>query len=142
MAHFRAVTIGNPVVMGRKTYLSIGKPLAGRTTIVVSRDRCLCRARRCGRTRPRRGARSPPVATPCAAALFSIIVDWRRRSLCLGLLWPRRLDNYLYRNARYDGDDAYFTPIDDEGLETKLYHKRTIATAAGNDARLLLLRSL
>ena len=39
MAHFRAATMGKPVIMGRKTYLSIGKPLAGRTTIVVSRDR-------------------------------------------------------------------------------------------------------
>ncbi|MBV1698286.1 MAG: dihydrofolate reductase [Hyphomicrobiales bacterium] len=38
MAHFRALTIGKPVIMGRKTYLSIGKPLGGRTTIVVSRD--------------------------------------------------------------------------------------------------------
>jgi dihydrofolate reductase len=38
MAHFRALTMGKPVVMGRKTYLSIGKPLTGRTTIVVSRD--------------------------------------------------------------------------------------------------------
>jgi dihydrofolate reductase len=38
MQHFRACTMGKPVVMGRKTYLSIGKPLAGRTTIVVSRD--------------------------------------------------------------------------------------------------------
>jgi dihydrofolate reductase len=38
MAHFRALTMGKPVVMGRKTYLSIGKPLQGRTTIVVSRD--------------------------------------------------------------------------------------------------------
>jgi dihydrofolate reductase len=38
MAHFRSLTMGKPVVMGRKTYLSIGKPLAGRTTIVVSRD--------------------------------------------------------------------------------------------------------
>ncbi len=38
MAHFRAVTMGKPVVMGRKTYLSIGRPLKGRTTIVVSRD--------------------------------------------------------------------------------------------------------
>ena len=38
MAHFRARTMGKPVVMGRKTYRSIGKPLAGRTTIVVSRD--------------------------------------------------------------------------------------------------------
>jgi dihydrofolate reductase len=39
MVHFRARTMAKPVVMGRKTYLSIGKPLAGRTTIVVSRDR-------------------------------------------------------------------------------------------------------
>ena len=39
MQHFRAATMGKPVVMGRKTYLSIGKPLAGRTNIVVSRDR-------------------------------------------------------------------------------------------------------
>jgi dihydrofolate reductase len=38
MQHFRAVTMGKPVVMGRKTYVSIGKPLAGRTNIVVSRD--------------------------------------------------------------------------------------------------------
>jgi dihydrofolate reductase len=38
MAHFRALTIGKPVIMGRKTYLSIGKPLGSRTTIVVSRD--------------------------------------------------------------------------------------------------------
>ena len=38
MQHFRALTMGKPVIMGRKTYLSIGKPLKGRTTIVVSRD--------------------------------------------------------------------------------------------------------
>ena len=38
MAHFRNLTMGKPVVVGRKTYLSIGKPLKGRTTIVVSRD--------------------------------------------------------------------------------------------------------
>jgi dihydrofolate reductase len=39
MQHFRALTMGKPVVMGRKTFLSIGRPLKGRTTIVVSRDR-------------------------------------------------------------------------------------------------------
>ena len=38
MQHFRSTTMGKPVVMGRKTYQSIGKPLPGRTTIVVSRD--------------------------------------------------------------------------------------------------------
>jgi dihydrofolate reductase len=39
LRNFRAVTMGKPVVMGRKTYLSIGKPLVGRTNIVVSRNR-------------------------------------------------------------------------------------------------------
>ena len=39
LKHFRALTLGTPVIIGRKTYLSIGKPLGGRTTIVVSRDR-------------------------------------------------------------------------------------------------------
>jgi dihydrofolate reductase len=38
LARFRTLTMGKPVVMGRRTYVSIGKPLAGRTTIVVSRD--------------------------------------------------------------------------------------------------------
>ena len=38
MAHFRAVTMGKPVVMGRKTFVSIGRPLPGRTNIVVTRD--------------------------------------------------------------------------------------------------------
>jgi dihydrofolate reductase len=39
MVHFRALTMGKPVVMGRKTYRSIGRALPHRTTIVVSRDR-------------------------------------------------------------------------------------------------------
>jgi dihydrofolate reductase len=39
LRNFRAVTMGKPVVMGRKTFASIGKPLPGRTNIVVSRNR-------------------------------------------------------------------------------------------------------
>ena len=39
LKHFRALTLGRPVVMGRKTFLSLGKPLPGRTNIVVSRDK-------------------------------------------------------------------------------------------------------
>jgi dihydrofolate reductase len=37
-AHFKSVTIGKPIVMGRKTFESIGKPLPGRTNIVLSRN--------------------------------------------------------------------------------------------------------
>ncbi|MGD1879348.1 MAG: dihydrofolate reductase [Kiloniellaceae bacterium] len=35
---FKAQTLGKPVVMGRKTYQSIGKPLPGRPNLVVTRD--------------------------------------------------------------------------------------------------------
>ena len=38
MRHFRRLTMGHPVVMGRRTYESIGTPLPGRTNIVLSRD--------------------------------------------------------------------------------------------------------
>lgn len=39
MAYFKRVTLGKPVVMGRKTFESIGKPLPGRPNIVVTRDK-------------------------------------------------------------------------------------------------------
>lgn len=39
LAHFKTVTMGHPMVMGRATFDSIGRPLPGRTTIVVTRDR-------------------------------------------------------------------------------------------------------
>jgi dihydrofolate reductase len=41
LRYFKAQTMGKPVVMGRKTWQSIGKPLPGRQNIVVSRDRAL-----------------------------------------------------------------------------------------------------
>jgi dihydrofolate reductase len=38
LKRFKAITMGKPVLMGRKTFESIGKPLVGRTNIVVTRD--------------------------------------------------------------------------------------------------------
>jgi len=38
LAYFKHVTMGHPVVMGRRTWQSIGKPLPGRTNIVVTHD--------------------------------------------------------------------------------------------------------
>lgn len=38
MLHFRAITMGKPMIMGRRTWDSIGRPLPGRETIVVTRD--------------------------------------------------------------------------------------------------------
>jgi dihydrofolate reductase len=41
LAYFKRVTMGHPVVMGRRTWQSIGRPLPGRRNIVVSRNRSL-----------------------------------------------------------------------------------------------------
>lgn len=36
LKHFKRVTMGKPIIMGRKTFASIGKPLPGRTNIVLT----------------------------------------------------------------------------------------------------------
>jgi dihydrofolate reductase len=38
LKHFRALTLGRPLIMGRATFEGIGRPLPGRTTIVLTRD--------------------------------------------------------------------------------------------------------
>jgi len=38
LKYFKQTTMGKPVIMGRKTYESIGKPLPGRTNIVITRQ--------------------------------------------------------------------------------------------------------
>lgn len=39
LAHFKAVTLGHPVLMGRKTFDSLGRPLPGRSNVVITRNR-------------------------------------------------------------------------------------------------------
>jgi dihydrofolate reductase len=38
LKHFKAVTMSKPIVMGRKTFESIGRPLPGRQNVVISRN--------------------------------------------------------------------------------------------------------
>ena len=38
MAHFKRLTTGHPIIMGRKTFDSIGRPLPGRRNIVITRN--------------------------------------------------------------------------------------------------------
>ena len=38
LQHFKKTTMGKPILMGRKTWESIGRPLPGRTNIVITRD--------------------------------------------------------------------------------------------------------
>jgi len=39
LKRFKAITFNRPVILGRKTFVSIGRPLPGRTNIVVTRDK-------------------------------------------------------------------------------------------------------
>ncbi|NBJ11947.1 dihydrofolate reductase [Microvirga arsenatis] len=39
LGRFRRLTMGKPMIMGRKTFQSIGKPLPGRETVVLTRDK-------------------------------------------------------------------------------------------------------
>jgi len=38
LAHFKRTTLGSPIIMGRKTWESLGRPLPGRTNVVISRN--------------------------------------------------------------------------------------------------------
>jgi dihydrofolate reductase len=38
LQHFKQITMGKPILMGRRTWESIGRPLPGRTSIVITRD--------------------------------------------------------------------------------------------------------
>ena len=38
LKHFKQTTLGSPIIMGRKTWESIGRPLPDRTNIIVSRN--------------------------------------------------------------------------------------------------------
>lgn len=42
LRHFKSVTLGKPVIMGRKTFESIGRPLPGRRNVVISRNADWC----------------------------------------------------------------------------------------------------
>lgn len=66
LQHFRRLTINKPVVMGRKTWQSLGKPLKDRTNIVVSRD-------------PKFGAPGALVVPTFEAALDAARQDAERR---------------------------------------------------------------
>jgi dihydrofolate reductase len=104
LQHFKALTLGKPILMGRKTYESIGRPLPGRHNIVISRN-------------PDFSAPGCTVVASVEAALAAAgdveeVMVIGGAQLYAELL-PRAQRIYLTRiEAEFDGD-AWFPPLAD-----------------------------
>ncbi len=105
LRRFKALTMGKPIVMGRKTWESIGRPLPGRRNIVMTRQD--------GFEAP--GARvvaTPEEAVAAAGDAGEIMIIGG--SQVYGLFMPVADRVYLTRvHAEVDGD-AYFAGLDED----------------------------
>lgn len=105
LKRFKQLTLGNPIIMGRKTWESIGRPLPGRLNIVVTRQRGYA-AEGCIVVGSLDEAQQ--VAASSGAALASIIGGAELYALalpCCDLLHLTRV------HAEVEGD-TFFPPID------------------------------
>lgn len=98
---FKATTIGHVVVMGRKTFESIGRPLPNRETIVVSRS----------------GFAYPGVRTVAALSDIDVNADAREVFICGGAqlyaeALPQCSDLYLTHVKRVVQGDVFFPPFE------------------------------
>lgn len=89
LAHFKLTTLGHPIIMGRRTWESIGRALPGRSNIVVSR--------------------TPGFAAPGARVLASLDDAWQAvagadEAFVIG-------GAQLYADALPDADRVYLTDI-------------------------------
>jgi dihydrofolate reductase len=103
LARFKALTLGHTLIMGRKTFESIGKPLPGRTTVVITRRRDFAAA---GVT----VAHDPEEAVSLAAGPDAFVAGGAD---VYALFLPLAERLYLTRvHGDYDGD-TYFPPYDE-----------------------------
>lgn len=111
LAHFKAVTSGHPIVMGRKTWESLGRPLPGRRNVVITRN-------------PGYKADGADVFTDPPAAMAAL-GDARRVFVIGGSELYRQMlgsaDHLYLTEIRADVEgDASFPPIDREVFEEVL----------------------
>lgn len=117
LKQFKAVTLGKPIVMGRKTYDSIGRLLPGRHNIVISRDRSWSAA---GVT----AVDSLPAAIAAAGAVEELMVIGGEQIYALALPAADRL--YLTEVDAAPSGDAFF-PVLEQGQWRELERQPPIA---------------
>jgi dihydrofolate reductase len=104
LKHFKALTLGHPVIMGRKTHESIGRPLPGRRNIVISRNAAFS-AKGC-----ETAASLDAALAACAGTTDEVFVIGGAQIYAGALAKAQRL--YLTEiGAEYPGD-AYFPEFD------------------------------
>lgn len=92
LAHFKRVTLGKPVLMGRKTFESIGRPLPGRRNLVISRN-------------PGYSADGVEMVDSVEAALARLQAEGVEELMVIG-------GGYLYEQLLPRADRLYLTRID------------------------------
>jgi dihydrofolate reductase len=121
LKHFKAITMGKPIIMGRLTWESIGRPLPGRQNIVISRnpdyvaDDCDV-------------VTSPAAALAVAGDVNEIMIIGGGRIYEMFLSQARRL--YLTRvQADIDGDTFFPAIVEGEGIRDWCLVSRTAHAA-------------
>lgn len=122
LKHFKSLTMGHPVIMGRATFESIGKPLPERHNIVLSRQADYCVE---GTT----VVASPAAALAAAGDVDEVMVIGGGEVYSLFLPMARRV--YLTRvHAEFDGD-TFFPDL--EASDWDIVHRESHAADDNND---------
>ena len=121
LKHFKALTIGHAIVMGRKTFDSIGRPLPDRTSVVVTRS-----------------ASALPAGVIAASSIEDALekarsLDPAPRVVGGGEIYAATLDRATHLHVTHvdvdvDGCDAFFPVIDPAVFEE---HDRRAGTTPG-----------
>lgn len=110
LRHFKRVTLGKPIIMGRKTYESIGRPLPGRHNIVLSRQSDWC-------------AQGVSCCASLDGALALAAAEEPAEILVIGgegiyrLALPRAVKIYLTQVHREYSGDAFFPSLEGDAWE-------------------------
>ena len=111
LKRFKADTMGKPIIMGRKTYEGIGRPLPGRLNIVVTRDKAWrAEGVEVAHSLARPRSRLPTVRGRCMAAWTRSASSAAAKSIAQALPLADRL-HVTHVLAAVDGD-THFPPID------------------------------